>query len=241
MLRTIGLAHCVLLVALAANAQPEGQFHGPVLFDPSTDARVETLLAPIRDRDSLSRAFGRSTTRCFGVGSSWELCEWQLSRSDSGWHELASVMGVRDRISVLCVLPTNGNPRDPQSCTAHVRRSNRDRWRVSRPVGHLRRDHRPRSNLYETRERYRDIATGMLDDARTLIALSRLLGQTPSSCVAKGAQLDCLWRATSQTWGHGTLATAAGFSDRKKLRLACRLPADGGLRGRNSCQIEIGD
>ncbi len=235
--RNLVIASCVLLGALAANAQPRAQ--GPALFDPAADASVERLLAGAADGDSLTRAMGRPAMRCYPVGSSWELCEWRLSPSDPGWHELASVMGTRDRVSVLCVLPSNGSPRDPQSCTAHVRRSNRDRWKVQRRAGENRADKR-RSVLYETKHHYREVAIAMLDEARTLIALSRLLGEVPSVCIANRSELNCLWRTTSHTWGHGTLATAADVSSRKKLRFECALPIDGGLRALDSCRIQVG-
>jgi len=61
-----------------------------------------------------------------------------------------------------------------------------------------------------------------------------------SECRAQGLRVLCTWRATSGTYGHGTLAMSIGADMSKKVRLRCQLPADGTPRAADSCNVEIG-
>jgi hypothetical protein len=99
------------------------------------------------------------------------------------------------------------------------------------------------SDLREARERVKREAHARIAAARTLVALSRLVGAAPDQCVPSpldpGRQV-CLWRATSQTQGHGTLAVSVLAPLQKKVRMSCELPLDGGPRDADSCFVEEG-
>ena len=84
-------------------------------------------------------------------------------------------------------------------------------------------------------------AAAALAQARTPLEISRLVGAAPDQCVSpQPGVLACLWRATSRTQGHALLAATIEAPQRKKLRLECRLPADGSARAPDSCRVEIG-
>jgi hypothetical protein len=91
------------------------------------------------------------------------------------------------------------------------------------------------------RERVARRANATLAEARTLLEISLLIGEAPDECSpAEPGIRVCLWRATSRTRGHGMLAATIEAPSRKKLRLECRLPADGSAREPGSCKVEIG-
>ena len=75
----------------------------------------------------------------------------------------------------------------------------------------------------------------------TLVELSRLLGAAPNQCQSGSAgQQTCLWRTTSQTFGHGTLVVWIGATQRQKIRFHCILPTDGSERAPGSCSAHLG-
>lgn len=82
-----------------------------------------------------------------------------------------------------------------------------------------------------------------LENARTLYEISRLIGDVPWRCDrVDDAHLECLWRTSRTTFGHGTLAAALGGHGyyRKKLRLTCTLAIDGSPRYPESCRANVG-
>ena len=130
-------AHAALAFSalLAASSAPAAEYEMPVLTHPAADARVREYLVDAATRAGLDARLEIEALRCYDVGPAGELCEWRLGRRDSGWRALARVFETRDQVSVLCVLPSDGRPRDAGSCSAHHRRSTRDRWKVQRRPG----------------------------------------------------------------------------------------------------------
>jgi hypothetical protein len=222
-------------LAFVGVANAGSKLHTPVLSDPEAELRVRDFFDEARDRAALDALLQIGPLRCYEVGAAGELCEWQLARSDAGWRPVARALGTRDRISVLCVVPANGSAREAGACSAHNRRSNRDRWKVQRRPGNKR-----RVDIKRSREHGQRLAAGMLAEAKTLVELSRLMGESPSECAASASGRVCLWRTTSHTWGHGTLAMIGDIDNIKKVRLECTLPNGIAPRSANACSIEEG-
>jgi hypothetical protein len=76
--------------------------------------------------------------------------------------------------------------------------------------------------------------------ARTAFELSTLVGDAPFECRSEETRVLCTWKATSGTYGHGTLAMSIGADMGKKVRLHCALPVDATPRAPDSCRVEIG-
>ncbi len=199
------------------------------------DAGTRRALAEARTKGALSDFVGPPPAVCIDSSSTHELCEWRLPSSAPGWAPLARWSETENPLNLLCELPLDGRPRRPGSCSVHPRRSNRHRW-SARPG---------RASTYEQygqrTEALQQAANAVLDRARTLVVLSRLVGAAPERCTPQPADLQlCLWRTTARTYGHGTLAASIGVRPTKKVRLWCELPVDGGERGPGSCRVEVG-
>jgi hypothetical protein len=203
-------------------------------------AQDADVLAAQRTRVELDAFLGRPAARCIASSAGLELCEWQLGNRDAAWRPLARSIDTDSRINVLCEIPADGAARAPGSCWLYPRRSDHGPWTIpnlqpTKSSGGSVADRRA------ARERLVRRAEAALAQARTLLEISRLIGAAPDACVpAEPGARTCLWRATSRTWGHGMLAATIEAPRRKKLRLECRLPADGGPRGADSCKVEIG-
>jgi hypothetical protein len=219
--RAARLAAVGLVAALAAGtarAQSANTAAAPSLSDAPTLATLSVVL-------------GAGPVRCVASAPGTTLCEWQLSNRQAGWRVIAAGLGTDDRVRLLCELPEDGSRRAPDSCTAHVMRSDRDRWWV--PVFE--------SERAEKQAERRRAAIAALESARTLSELSRLVGGAPNECAPKSADEQvCTWRATSRNHGHALLATSIGAPLGKKVRIHCVLPTDGSARHWESCTVEVG-
>ena len=193
-----------------------------------------------RTRAELDVLFGRPPASCVAVGAGLSLCQWWLGDRDPAWASLARSIDTSARVNVLCVVPDDGGARAPGSCTVHPRRSQRQGWEV--PNLHPpRRGDPPLEDRRAARERLALRAEAELAQAETLLELSRLVGAAPDQCLSpQPAIRSCVWHATSRTEGHGMLAARIAAPKRKKVRLECRLPADGAPRSAESCRVEIG-
>jgi len=86
------------------------------------------------------------------------------------------------------------------------------------------------------RKQYELLAQSWLDEARTLVELSRLMGAIPDACmpIPAAAQI-CTWHTNNKTYGHGTVAMSMDAKFGNKVLFACTLPTDGSRRAPNSC------
>jgi len=213
-----------------------------LLLAAPTAARAQDAdaLAAQRTRAGLEAFLGAPAAHCVTDAGGLELCEWALGNRDAAWKTLARSIDTDSRINVLCELPPDRAARARGSCSVHARRSDQHDWTIP----NLRPTKNSGGSVSErraARERLIQRANAALAQARTLLELSRLVGAAPDECVTSQPGVrSCLWRATSRTQGHGLLAATIQAPSRKKLRLECRLPADGGPRETGSCQVEIG-
>jgi hypothetical protein len=213
-----------------------------ILSTASADAEpgAGDLLDAQRTRAALESFIGRPPAHCIASGAGLDLCEWRLGNRDPAWASLAAAIDTAYRLNVLCEIPSDGSARAQGSCSVHPRRSERSGWAVP----NLHPNRRGESTVSErraARERLALRAEAALAKAETLIEISRLVGAAPDQCRSQGpGTRTCLWRATSQTQGHAILAAGIAAPKRKKVRLECRLPADGSARRADSCKVEIG-
>jgi hypothetical protein len=203
-------------------------------------AAVEQAMAGAVNREAIDAFAGRAGDRCFPSATGHELCQWSLGNRDAGWRSLARAIQTRDRIVLLCELPTSGDARAAQSCSAHPRRSNRDEFSVPSRGGFGGRPATPASEIQKVRDRNQRQVARWIGEARTLVAMSRLMGALPDRCTpTRGSYQDCRWRASSRTYGQGTLATWIEVSPRKRIRFDCTFPLSGAGR-EDDCRAELG-
>lgn len=212
----------------------------PPVIAPDGQERVGDALRGVRTRGDISSFVGAAPRSCLPISPAAELCEWRISNRERGFGRIAGALETGDRVTLLCELPTDGSTRGAGSCTAYPRRSDRLLWQKGTPPRRaVATRHAPRAPAGGPD--LRAVAAARIEAARTLVELSRLLGAAPDECFprADGAQW-CIWRTSSATYGHGTLATWIGAPYGKRVRLSCLLPADGSPREPESCLAEIG-
>ena len=197
------------------------------------------LLAPARTLAEIGGRLGKQPLRCTAIDATSKLCEWQLGNGDGAWSALARSVDTGYRVSVICAVPTDGAARAPGSCAVVPCVSEREGWAVPFPGAGQKGWSSP-AQIQVARERLAARARTVLDEARTLAELSRLVGAVPAECRPLDPQARlCTWHATSRTRGHGLLAALISAPKRKKVRLLCTLPADDGARAADSCKVEI--
>ena len=216
--------HATLLFALACTTPP---------LQRDTSGEVDLILRGASTSEEISDLLGKGSDGCVGIPAARELCSWSLGRHDSTWARLASSVPTRDRINLLCELPGDGSDRSERSCTAHPKRSNRDRWKINTGKKGV-------ASRAKVRKKHTALAVAQIESATNVIELSRLVGARPDECHGSGASMTCVWRASKFTYGHGTLAASIRAPLRKKVRMICRVPSDGGARRPDSCSVEIG-
>lgn len=68
----------------------------------------------------LSNYVGEAPNSCVRSGAD-QACEWRAIRRTPGYEDLARIAGVRrKKVRLLCILPFDGSPRDPDSCRVLV-------------------------------------------------------------------------------------------------------------------------
>jgi len=198
---------------------------------------VLEILAPHSTQSQMTLFAGTSPTRCTTVSSDTAICVWPLSKKESGWYPLAKALDTGDRLNLVCELPRDDSPRAKHSCSVHSQRSNRSYYkqmvRQAKP-GSLSSRNKIRATLVPQARKH-------LDFAQKAFQLSTLVGDAPDHCRSEERHYVCLWRASARTYGHGTLAMTIAADLSKKVRMTCRLPADGSPRAPESCSIEIGN
>jgi hypothetical protein len=212
----------------------------PPAQDRTPEAAVALLLADLPDDTAVSAFLGLVPPRCIPSSTESQLCEWHVDREQPGWQALSEAIGSQAPLSLICELPVSGMPRARDSCSAHPRVSNRGKWSLPGP-GWGKGAQQQDAKRAQLAEQYREMAERWIAQADTLARLSRLMGAIPDGCspLSAGEQV-CLWRTTRHTFGHGTLMAWIGATPRKKIRLRCILPTDGGARAADSCQAEVG-
>jgi hypothetical protein len=208
----------------------------PNLPPPEQRAHVDRLLEGVRDRQGISSWVGDAIVQCLPALPTTDLCEWEVGGRSQGWQALSDAIDSDDRIMLICEFAADGSGREPGSCSAHPRRSNRTYFRnLSPPVkGH-------RRTVKNKRDENAKLAGEWIRSARSLADLSRLLGELPSECTdMPDGTRSCLWRTTARTYGHGTVAAWIDASKTKKIRFWCTLPKDGQPRADGSCSAEVG-
>ena len=190
---------CLFAVAVACQSQP------PKFQAANASVEVNAVLAPAQGRDGITGFVGAPPSVCLATSPWAELCEWKMGRREPGYTAIARAIRSDDYINLLCELPTDGSPRASDACSAYPQRSNRMSW--SLPARSGRKGSRPVESREVLRSRYQSEADEAIAGAVTLVDLSRLMGAAPSECTAVSAGTRfCLWRTTSRTFGHGTLA-----------------------------------
>ncbi len=208
---------------------------------PEVQERVSLVLARATTKRALARFLKSAPNVCIQVSSTTELCDWILERSDAGWRPLAAAISSDDRILVLCEIPLGSSPREADSCTAHPRRSNRKEFKTGSRHNAARHSKYAIKHPGSRQRQLSEMANQAIDDAQTIVELSRLVGQAPSHCTDKrDGDLICVWKATARSYGHGTLAVAIRAPFSKKLRMQCVVPSNGHPRAPGSCRVEIG-
>jgi hypothetical protein len=229
-----------ILCWTAGAALALGACKTPAPVGPVEQSRVDEILRAAATEGELSLLLDAPPQRCIDAPPTSRLCQWVLVRRHNVYEPLSDAIGSDDRLAVLCELPRDGSLRAPRSCTVHPRRSNRHAF-DSGPAGPPARsgtgapapDELPAVSSPSPGL----LASQAIASGRTLVELSRLLGEAPAFC-ADGAdpeEQQCVWHLASQAYGHGTVAASIGAPKRARVRLTCVLPRDGSDRGADSC------
>ncbi len=198
-------------------------------------AGVRHVLAPYKTMKEVTGFVGGPLERCVSVSPRSSICVWALSKRQEGWRPLASALGTRDRLNLICEFPLDGGARSKDSCSVHSQRSSRKYYRTfkSKTKGQRKRpDARTEANTVAAQE--------LIDNARTAFELSTLVGDAPYQCNEVLSHMLCVWKTDARTYGHGTLAMTIGASFSKKVRLSCTLPINSEPRDPNSCAAQVG-
>jgi len=228
-----GLVALVVLAAAIAAAET---------WDPSpiTASRV---LEDYETRVELSIFAGVEPSWCTPVFEKNEICTWTITKREAGWNVLAATVPTELPVHLVCEVPTTALGREADSCSVHPRRTNRADWRPPFSSERIERTRRKRAENKKAAEARQRQAAALLDSARTVMDLCRLVGKGPTSCSLPKESLrwHCVWQADLETAGHGTLATLADGAYDSDLRLECFLPADRSPRSIESCSVSAAD
>lgn len=84
---------------------------------------------------------------------------------------------------------------------------------------------------------HRQAAQAELDQARTLLQLTQLVGTAPSECAPLSPTSQvCTWRVTNRMPGYETLSNIADTT--RIVYLICTVPMGNGAREADSCQVK---
>ena len=177
-------------------------------------------------RTKVQRMLGTPPLRCTSSGPERSLCTWRVEPGEQAHALLAAGRGLKRPIHVVCVFRA---PRQtgPSRCTSH--RAIPLRAIAGAGDG----DGDGDGELDPSQDR---LARRALHTARTLEALSRLLGAGPNDCRQRNERdWVCYWRADPNDPGYATLGVLVDAAG--PARLICLLPMDGSARGEDSCRI----
>lgn len=176
----------------------------------------------------LSSWIGSAPARCFPSGSGTELCGWVIGNRYESWRTLANSIETRRKVNVVCEVPVPQRSDAREACSVYARESERfDHGAISFSSA---------SDVSAAGSADRSAAARrILDGARTMRELSDLVGNVPDDCAEVSAtERSCFWRLGNQSRGFDLVGAAVG--SKKRVRLTCRLPADGSPRAVGTCQ-----
>ena len=169
-------------------------------------------------REGVQLMLGVSPLRCITSAPGRQLCSWRVRPGEQGYELLAVGRGGGRALHIVCDFAESRSA-GRSHCTSH------------RAIPLAARDG-------EGAIEADALAQESLDAARTLEAISRLLGAGPEDCIQRDANdWVCYWRTTSADPGHATLGPLG--ADDLPVRLTCLLPLEGGERGDDSCRITL--
>jgi hypothetical protein len=181
-----------------------------------------------RTKADLSAWIGRAPERCLANGPGKELCGWVIGKRYESWRTLAASVETGRQVNVVCEVPVPEDSDARKACAVHPRESQPfDPTGVPAPSN--------TDVAAPPPADHQSTARRALDSARTMRALSDLVGDVPNSCDEISAtERRCSWRLSNRTRGFELVAAAVGT--RKRVRLTCGLPADGSDRTLGSCR-----
>ena len=175
----------------------------------------------------LNEGLGSGPRRCVRSRAGHQLCGWIVTNRSAIWEPLAEELDTPRRINVLCELPDDGSPRAADACTAYARVATSS----ARMRAFLSGEPEPEDGNVSGADAQR-----ALDDARTVVALSRLVGDIPGQCLPVDPRTQrCEWALNNQSPGFRLVA--ATLDTKKAVVLTCELPADGTDRSDDGCTV----
>lgn len=183
-----------------------------------------------RTKGELSDWIGRAPARCLANRPGTDLCVWVVGNRFESWRTLAASVETGRQVNVLCEIPVPEDSDARDACAVYPRESQRFDPATARVTG--------TADVAAPAPADRETtARRVLNGARTMRALSDLVGDVPGSChEISSTEQRCSWRLSKRSRGFDLVAAAVGT--KRHVRLTCRLPADGGDRAFGSCQAE---
>jgi hypothetical protein len=221
-----------VLTAKPSSAIPELSLASPVA--------VDALLKPYRKLEQLSAYTGEEPERCIEASKGVQLCTWIVTPGQASWGKFSSMLETDASVTLLCQLPSRGGKREQGSCSVHANDAANDPWDAA--MDQWLEKNGVSGNFFKRGERAEartKRAGEILAEARTALAISRLVGSAPNSCTGIGAVRTCLWKATRTVEGFPLLSDL--LDSNKKIRLWCDVPEDRSPRATQSCRAEVGN
>ena len=158
---------------------------------------------------------GAEPDSCVPSGPAWELCAWRyIGNRHPSWRALANEIGTSARVNVICEFEVVDGQLGPDPCTIHQAKDKI--FRIAPTVG-----------ISASPSKLARTAQSILDGARNIDDLSRLVGDIPNRCVdGESDEQRCVWFLTGRTAGRSLLSATAGRNFKTK-RFTCHLPLDG--------------
>lgn len=220
-----------VMIAKSSSAIPE--------LSRANSVAVDALLKPYRKLAQISAYTGEEPERCIEASKGMQLCTWIVTSGQASWGKFSSMLGSDASVTLLCQLPSRGGKRDKGSCSVHANASAKDPWDAA--MDDWLEKNGVSGNLFKRGERAEartKRAGEILAEARTALAISRLVGSAPTSCTGIGTVRTCLWKATRTVEGYPLLSDL--LDSNKKIRLWCDVPEDRSPRAAQSCRAEVG-
>jgi len=169
-------------------------------------------------RDDVMRLAGTSPQRCVYSGPDRELCRWEI---EGQLVTPGSQAGAGRVVALVCDLPTQASDTPSGQCFARPAASSDGALPAVSSAG-------------ENTERARRAAAA-LAEARTVVDLSRLVGDAPDACHTRWGGQVCSWSLDAGDAGAQDLASLTQGVGAKQLR--CLLPLDSAQRKPESCVV----
>ena len=202
----IAIAGAISLVLVTGAERDDGPLGGGSLFKGTSSTRPK-----------VQRMLGGPPDRCTSSSPELWVCTWVVAPDADAYALLAAGAENGRPIHFVCRFP------EPLATAAGQCTSHR-----SVPLQPTEDD--------DERAAQDELARRAIDEARTLEALSLLLGAGPDDCLQRDERdWVCYWRTAPEDPGFITLGALTDGEG--AARLICLLPLDGGERGEESCRI----